>query len=248
MAGVAEVDGGSSRGHRVDERGNLQVALPLTAGETLRRPRGRPAGSKNKTKPPIIITRESANALRAHAIEVNSGCDINETLINFSLRKQRGLCVLNATGCATNVTVRQPASSGSVITLHGRFEITSLLGSILPPPAPPGMAAGLTVYLAGAHGQVVGGSVVGALIASGPVVIMAATFMNAAFDHLPLEDDEIVAPAAAADHNQQYQNNRRRHRIDVSEIYGVQQNLLTNGTIPSEIYSWAPAGRTLSKS
>ncbi|CAI9779841.1 unnamed protein product [Fraxinus pennsylvanica] len=236
MAGVAEVDGGSSHGRQVNARGNFLM------GETLRRPRGRPAGSKNKPKQPIIITRESANAMRAHAIEVNSGCDINETLINFSRRKQRGLFVLNATGCATNVTIRRPASSGSVITLHGRFEIFSLLGSILPPPAVPGVSAGLTVYLAGTQGQAVGGSVVGALIASGPVVIMVATF-----DHLPLEDDEIVA---AANHNQQYQNNRRLHWIDFSEIYGVQQNLLTNGTVPSEMYTWAPAPgrRTLSKS
>ncbi|CAA2990434.1 AT-hook motif nuclear-localized 16 [Olea europaea subsp. europaea] len=226
MAGVAEVDDGSSHCRGVDERGNLLVAAPRTAegGETLHRPRGRPAGSKNKPKPPIIITRESANALRAHAIEVNSGCDINETLINFSRRKQRGLCVLNATGCATNITIRQPASSGSVITLHGRYNILSLLGSILPPPAPPEVAASLTVYLAGAQGQVVGGSVVGALIASGPVVIVAATFMDANFCHLPLEDDEIVTTAAAANHNQQYQNNRWSHRIDVSEIYGMQQN------------------------
>ncbi|CAI9779842.1 unnamed protein product [Fraxinus pennsylvanica] len=179
--------------------------------------------------------------MRAHAIEVNSGYDINETLINFSRRKQRGLFVLNATGCATNVTIRQPASSGSVITLHARFEIFSLLGSILPPPAVLGVVTSLTMYLVGTHGEVVGGSVVGALIASGPVVIIVATFYT--------KDDEIVAAAAAANHNQHYQNNRRLHQIDFSEIYGVQQNLLTNGTIPSEMYTWAPSpGQTLSKS
>ncbi|KAF7828563.1 AT-hook motif nuclear-localized protein 23-like [Senna tora] len=37
-----------------------------------RRPRGRPPGSKNKPKPPVIITRESANTLRAHILEVAS--------------------------------------------------------------------------------------------------------------------------------------------------------------------------------
>jgi hypothetical protein len=52
-------------------------------GETLKRPRGRPAGSKNKPKPPIIVTRDSANALKAHAMEVSSGCDVNESLLNF---------------------------------------------------------------------------------------------------------------------------------------------------------------------
>ena len=208
-------------------------------GETIRRPRGRPAGSKNKPKPPIIVTRDSANALRAHAMEVSSGCDVSESLANFARRKQRGICILSGSGCVTNVTLRQPASSGAIMTLHGRFEILSLLGSILPPPAPPGIT-GLTIYLAGAQGQVVGGSVAGALIASGPVVIMAASFMNATFDRLPLDDDEIAMQ------NQHYQNGRNHHHLDISDLYGMPQNLLTNGTMPPEIYGWAP-GRTKSK-
>ncbi|XP_057953979.1 AT-hook motif nuclear-localized protein 16 [Malania oleifera] len=217
-------------------------AAAATEGETARRPRGRPAGSKNKPKPPIIVTRDSANALRAHAMEVSSGCDVSESLANFARRKQRGVCILNATGCVTNVTLRQPASSGAIVTLHGRFEILSLLGSILPPPAPAGIT-GLTIYLAGAQGQVVGGAVVGALIASGPVVIMAASFMNATFDRLPLDDGDV----AVALHNQQhYQNGRYHHHPDVSDLYGMPQNLLTNGAMLPEVYSWAPA-RALSK-
>ncbi|KAK6919756.1 PPC domain [Dillenia turbinata] len=203
-------------------------------GEVIRRPRGRPAGSKNKPKPPIIVTRDSANALKAHAMEVSSGCDVSESLANFARRKQRGICILSGSGCVTNVTLRQPASSGAIITLHGRFEILSLLGSILPPPAPPGIT-GLTVYLAGAQGQVVGGGVVGALIASGPVVVMATSFMNATFDRLPLDDDEVSVSMK----NQHYQNNRQHHHVDASDLHGIPQNLLTNGPVPPEIYSWA---------
>lgn len=221
-----------------------KVTVPVRERDSIRRPRGRPAGSKNKPKPPIIITRDSANALRAHAMEVNSGCDVNESLVNFARRKQRGICVLSATGCVTNVTLRQPATSGSIVTLHGRFEILSMLGSVLPPPAPPGVT-GLTIYLAGAQGQVIGGGVVGALIASGPVVIMAATFMNATFDRLPLDDDEMVAAASAQ--NQHYQKNHQRHQVDVPDIYSLPQSVITNGALHPEVYSWAP-GRTLSKS
>lgn len=163
-------------------------------GETNRRPQGRPAGSRNKSKPPIIVMRDSADALKAHTMEVSSGCDVNESLLNFARRKQCGICMFSGTGCVTNVTLRQPASSGGIVTLYGRFEILSLLGSILPPPAPPGIT-GLTIYLAGAQGQVVGGGMVGALIASGPIVIMAATFMNAALDQLPLDDNDEAAAA-----------------------------------------------------
>ncbi|KAK7252653.1 hypothetical protein RIF29_36755 [Crotalaria pallida] len=157
--------------------------------EISRRPRGRPAGSKNKPKPPIIITRDSANALKTHVMEVADGCDIVESVSNFSRRRQRGVCIMSGTGTVTNVTLRQPASSGAVVTLHGRFEILSLSGSFLPPPAPPA-ASGLTIYLAGGQGQVVGGSVVGTLLASGPVVIISALFSNAAYERLPLEEDD----------------------------------------------------------
>ncbi|OMO78604.1 hypothetical protein CCACVL1_14272 [Corchorus capsularis] len=154
------------------------AAVPGTEGEITRRPRGRPAGSKNKPKPPIIITRDSANALRSHVMEIANGCDIMESVSTFARRRQRGVCILSGSGTVTNVTLRQPGAPGAVVTLHGRFEILSLSGSFLPPPAPPA-ASGLTIYLAGGQGQVVGGSVVGPLVASGPVVIMAASFAEA---------------------------------------------------------------------
>lgn len=89
-----------------------------------------------------------------------------------------------------------------MITLHGRFEILSLTGTALPPPAPPG-AGGLTVYLAGGQGQVVGGNVAGSLIASGPVVLMAASFANAVYDRLPIEEEETPPPRATGVQQQQ---------------------------------------------
>ncbi|KAG0474564.1 hypothetical protein HPP92_014250 [Vanilla planifolia] len=168
---------------------DIAPAFGSSDNEMMRRPRGRPTGSKNKPKPPIIITRDSANALRSHVMEIAGGCDVVDSVATFARRRQRGVCVLSGTGTVVNVTLRQPSSSSAVVTLHGRFEILSLSGSFLPPPAPPS-ATGLTVYLAGGQGQVVGGSVVGALIASGPVVIMAASFGNAAYERLPLEEEE----------------------------------------------------------
>ncbi|XP_010269998.1 PREDICTED: AT-hook motif nuclear-localized protein 23-like [Nelumbo nucifera] len=154
-----------------------------------RRPRGRPPGSKNKPKPPVIITRESANTLRAHILEVGSGCDVFDCVATYARRRQRGICILSGSGTVTNVSLRQPAAAGAIVTLHGRFEILSLSGSFLPPPAPPG-ATSLTIYLAGGQGQVVGGSVVGALIASGPVIVIAASFTNVAYERLPLDEEE----------------------------------------------------------
>ncbi|XP_071939252.1 AT-hook motif nuclear-localized protein 21-like [Coffea arabica] len=154
-----------------------------------RRPRGRPPNSKNKPKPPVIITQESANTLRAHKLEVSSGCDVFELAATYVRKRQRGICILSSSGTVNNVSLRQLAVVGSVMTLHGWFEILSLSGSFLPPPAPPG-ATNLTIYLAGRYGQVVGGNVVGALIASGPMIVIAASFTNVAYERLSLDEDD----------------------------------------------------------
>ncbi|KAG8382349.1 hypothetical protein BUALT_Bualt05G0068100 [Buddleja alternifolia] len=217
-----------------------------------RRPRGRPAGSKNKPKPPIIITRDSANALRTHVMEISDGCDIMESVANFARRRQRGVCIMSGSGNVTNVTLKQPASPGAVVTLHGRFEILSLAGSFLPPPAPPA-ATGLTIYLAGGQGQVVGGSVVGQLLASGPVIIMAASFSNAAYERLPLDEEEngaIQVPGSSlgsppggiggqpSQNQQQQQQQQQQLLADPSLFQGMPPNLLNSIQMPNEAF-WA---------
>lgn len=257
----SEEDEGSSgmnnRGKKRDRddnnnhEGQEMVALSGMSGgegEITRRPRGRPAGSKNKPKPPIIITRDSANALRAHVMEIGNGCDVVESVSAFARRRQRGICILSGSGTVTNVTLRQPAAPGAIVTLHGRFEILSLSGSFLPPPAPPS-ATGLTIYLAGGQGQVVGGSVVGQLLASGPVVIMAASFGNAAYERLPLEDEEPPLPMQGGGpldspgmpgHQQQQQQQHQQLMQDPSAplFQGLPPNLLNSCQLPNEAY-WA---------
>ncbi|KAJ9537060.1 hypothetical protein OSB04_029793 [Centaurea solstitialis] len=163
----------------------LDLISPTSAGG---------GGSKNKPKPPVIITRESANTLRAHILEIGNGFDVFESVATYARRRQRGICILSGSGTVTNVSLRQPSAAGSVVALQGRFEILSLSGSFLPPPAPPG-ATSLTVFLAGGQGQVVGGNVVGELTASGPVIVIASSFTNVAYERLPLEDQEETAVA-----------------------------------------------------
>lgn len=181
--GVVEHEEEEERENSDDPKGGaIEVA-------NTRRPRGRPSGSKNKPKPPIFITRDSPNALRSHVMEVASGTDIADSVIQFARKRQRGICILSASGIVVNVSLRQPTAPGAVIALPGRFDILSLTGSILPGPSPPG-ATGLTIYLSGGQGQVVGGGVVGPLVAAGPVMIMAATFSNATYERLPVEDGD----------------------------------------------------------
>ncbi|KAK8311067.1 hypothetical protein V6Z12_D02G226100 [Gossypium hirsutum] len=118
--------------HSPDKEGTDHGGTTTSSGGGERRPRGRPAGSKNKPKPPIIVTRDSPNSLRSHVLEISSGSDIVDSVANYARRRGRGVCVLSGTGAVTNVTLRQPAApSGSVITLHGRFEVLSLTGYLL---------------------------------------------------------------------------------------------------------------------
>lgn len=186
----------------VEESGQQNNMPGSGDSSVVRRPRGRPPGSKNKDKPPLIITRESANTLRAHILEIADGRDIFDCVASYSRRRQRGICVLSGSGSVTNVKIRQPPTAGgggggSVIALHGRFEILSLSGSFLPPPAPPG-ATSLTVYLAVGQGQVVGGNVVGELTAAGPVILITSSFTNVAYERLPIDEEQEAAAAAVS--------------------------------------------------
>ncbi|KAK7290150.1 hypothetical protein RIF29_04369 [Crotalaria pallida] len=240
------------------EAGNDQNPGSQDAGEpgsSSRRPRGRPPGSKNKPKPPIVITKESPNALRSHVLEISNGSDVAESIAVFANRRHRGVSVLSGSGIVTNVTLRQPAAPGGVITLHGRFEILSLSGAFLPAPSPPG-ATGLTVYLAGGQGQVVGGTVVGSLVASGPVMVIAATFANATYERLPLEDEQGEEEMQVLQQQQQQQQQQLQQSGVNSSVtpaseglgeqvsmpmpmYNLPPNLVHNGQMPHEVF-WGP--------
>lgn len=242
--------GSSSRGEDDDDREGGGDDEPKEGAVEVgtRRPRGRPPGSKNKPKPPIFVTRDSPNALRSHVMEVAGGTDVAESIAHFARRRQRGVCVLSGSGSVANVTIRQPAAPSAAVVLQGRFEILSLTGAFLPGPAPPG-ATGLTVYLAGGQGQVVGGSVVGPLVAAGPVMVIAATFANATYERLPLEEEEEAGGSAqgggaagggAVDSPPGMQQQQPHHGMnDPSNlpIYNLTPNLMGNGGLNHDAYA-----------
>lgn len=206
-----------------------------------RRPRGRPPGSKNKPKPPIFVTRDSPNALRSHVMEVAGGADVAESIAQLARRRQRGICVISGSGTVANVTIRQPSAPGAAVALQGRFEILSLTGAFLPGPAPPG-ATGLTIYLNGGQGQVVGGSVVGPLVAAGPVMVIAATFANATYEKLPLEEEEGGGGEEnGSGHGPAGSPGIGQQMTDPSSlgIYNLAPNLLPNGgQMNPDAYGW----------
>ncbi|EAZ44412.1 hypothetical protein OsJ_29032 [Oryza sativa Japonica Group] len=184
----------------------MAAPAPTTAATTTSR-RGAAVAAGPAARPVApgsAAARESANALRAHILEVAAGCDVFEALTAYARRRQRGVCVLSAAGTVANVTLRQPQSAQPRAGLAGGCDAARQVRDTLPRGAPswprsgpPGATSPRRV-LAGGQGQVVGGSVAGALIAAGPVVVVAASFSNVAYERLPLEDgDEVVPPAPA---------------------------------------------------
>ncbi|XP_058097016.1 AT-hook motif nuclear-localized protein 28 [Magnolia sinica] len=196
--------GGCSKRAKQAETSNATDGASI---EVVRRPRGRPPGSKNKPKPPIFVTRDTTeSAMFPHILEVPGGLDVIDAIARFARRRNAGLCVLTGTGTVANVTLRQPstttsATSSSTITFHGRFDILSISATFLPPSSSSVFSQpfnGFKISLAGAQGQIVGGSVVGSLLAAGTVVVVAASFSSPTFHRLPGEDDMSTAEIAAA--------------------------------------------------
>ncbi|KAJ8561398.1 hypothetical protein K7X08_027588 [Anisodus acutangulus] len=167
--------------------------------EVVRRPRGRPPGSKNKPKPVpnIIITERDDQVEKAtmspYILEIPVGVDIIDTVYRFCRKQNLGLCILNGSGTVTNVTLKQPLinnpHNSSVITFHGSFNILSISATIVPQSIS-GVAIGFSISLAGPQGQVVGGPVIGPLLSAGPVYLIAASFNNPFYHKFPAVEEE----------------------------------------------------------
>ncbi|XP_044491421.1 AT-hook motif nuclear-localized protein 1-like [Mangifera indica] len=114
-----------------------------------------------------------------HVITVNTGEDVTMKVISFSQQGPRAICILSANGVISNVTLRQPDSSGGTLTYEGRFEILSLSGSFMPTESQGtrSRSGGMSVSLASPDGRVVGGGVAGLLVAASPVQVVVGSFL-----------------------------------------------------------------------
>ncbi|KAM3338068.1 AT-hook motif nuclear-localized protein 28-like [Capsicum galapagoense] len=149
--------------------------------EVVRRPRGRPPGSKNKPKPaPNYITTTHDDHMEKSTMR---------------------LCILNGSGTVTNVTLTQPFTNNpdSTITFHGNFNILSISATIIPQSIFSKVLNGFSISLAGPQGQVVGGPVIRPLLSAGPVYLIAASFNNSFYHKFSVEDDEGSQSAVAGD-------------------------------------------------
>lgn len=171
---------------------------------TAKKPRGRPPGSKNKPKPPVIITRDSESAMRPAILEISGGSDVVDMIVQYARSRQVGLTILGGSGSVSNITLRSSLSSScpAAISLHGPLNILSLSGTYLSTSSCPTSSFGIT--LAGTNGHVYGGIIGGKVMAASDVKVMVATFKDPAFHNLPCdfedfhEDSPSQLPVAAA--------------------------------------------------
>lgn len=114
-----------------------------------------------------------------HVLTVNAGEDVTMKIMSFSQQGSKAICILAANGATSNVTLRQPNSSGGTLTYEGRFEILSLTGSFMPSDNGPtkSRSGGMSVSLAGPDGRVLGGGLAGMLVAAGPVQVVIGSFI-----------------------------------------------------------------------
>lgn len=168
-----------------------------TLSTSVRKPRGRPPGSKNKPKPPVVITRDSESSMHPIILELAAGSDILDCIAAFARRRRIGVSILGGSGIVSSIALRQPATASATFTISGRFDILSLSGTFQPPAA---AAAGFTISVAGARGEVIGGAVAGPVTAGGTVVIVGGSFLTAEILRLPetAEEDGRREEAAAA--------------------------------------------------
>nr|DAD28693.1 TPA_asm: hypothetical protein HUJ06_030161 [Nelumbo nucifera] len=166
------------------------IALTLSPGYSSspsdfspKRNRGRPPGSgKRQILASLgeLIANTAGGNFTPHVVTINTGEDVAAKIFSFSHKGPRAICILSANGAVSNVTIRQPGSSGGILTYEGRFEILSLSGSFAITDTGGGVRSrtgGISVSLAGPDGRVIGGGVAGLLLAASPIQVVVGSFM-----------------------------------------------------------------------
>ncbi|KAM0897950.1 hypothetical protein ACQ4PT_022243 [Festuca glaucescens] len=158
--------------------------------------RGRPPGSGKKKQ--LDALGSSGTSFTPHIITVKPNEDVASKILSFSQQGPRTTCIISATGSLCTATLRQPATSGGIVTYEGHYEILSLSGSYLL--AEDGdtrsRTGGLSVALAGRDGRIVGGSVAGMLMAATLVQVVVGSFI--AEGKKPKEDQVKREPTTSA--------------------------------------------------
>jgi len=163
-------------------------------GSSSKKTRGRPKGAKNKPKPVSTVTNENTDILmEPFLIDIPSGKDVMETLINLARCQQAGITVLSGFGLISEATLLEPMPCARSFCIKGLFQMTSLSGTYINANGvnvPPRFMrtnptySSFSIILSGANGQVFGGIVGGNVKAAGVVSITATLFKKPSFHRM----------------------------------------------------------------
>ncbi|KAI4305926.1 hypothetical protein L6164_029252 [Bauhinia variegata] len=209
------VIGGSSSNSRL-RKSSPSVGYSLQSGGAIehrpvpssKKPRGRPPGSKNKPKPPLVITKENEQAMKPAVLEIPAGADVVETIVQFARRRNMSMTVLSGSGTLSNVRIRHPVSPNQLLTYTGHYPMLSLSGSYIsgsyqtPSSSNPSSSSAAAiavpwpayssfgVCLLGPQGNCFGGIVCGEVIAATPITVVVTTFKNPYYEKVMADDDD----------------------------------------------------------
>ncbi|MCE0480819.1 AT-hook motif nuclear-localized protein 1 [Datura stramonium] len=100
-------------------------------------------------------------------------------VISFSQQGPQAICILTANGVISRVALRQPGSSGGIVTYEGQFVIVSMSGSFMQSETggTRNRSGGMSVVLGCPNGCLIGGLVDDLMVAASPVQIVVASFL-----------------------------------------------------------------------
>jgi hypothetical protein len=213
----------------IDFHQNPREELTISSSK---KPRGRPLGSKNKPKQPVITGKNMGTLMETVVIEIAHGNDIVETLINYVRYRQAGIIVSRGSGIVADVTILHSVTCTPSLTFEGPFHLISISGTyvnancdrvplrfIIDP-----ACSSFSIYLSSGHGKTFGGVVGGKVNAAGVVWINATLFKIHEFQRMvsingiiqEIEEDDpmyIVGVINNVDHVAHESNNKNNYII-----------------------------------
>ncbi|KAL5976441.1 hypothetical protein ACLOJK_020773 [Asimina triloba] len=92
---------------------------PTLLDFSAKRGRGRPPGSGKRQLLTALggwVASSAGGNFTPHVVTVAAGEDVATRILSFSQKGPRSICILSANGAISNVTLRQPGSSGGTLT------------------------------------------------------------------------------------------------------------------------------------
>ncbi|CAI8586678.1 unnamed protein product [Vicia faba] len=93
---------------------------------THRKYQGRPSGSRNKPKPPMVIMENSIADVQNVVLEIPIGNDVVDSIIYFARSHEASIVVMKGSGLVSDITLLQPNSRIPAFQLDGPFNVLSL--------------------------------------------------------------------------------------------------------------------------